>query len=262
LPACDEPTHDLHVLSRHRPRSIAWAAPRSSRSAPTRSSATRAEATTRARGPGLQANLAGNANIGTGSSALGDNTTGHDNLASGVQALAANATGINNVALGNNALQASTTANGNTAAGRNALVANTTGHDNVANGWKALNANTAGSGNIAIGSAAGKNLTTGSDNVDIASAGVAGESGTIRIGDKGTHTAAFLQGVYGTASSGGVPVVINSAGKLGTGTAARATRAATATGTAHRLAALRAEVDALRSEVGGLRARMQAAGWR
>ena len=42
--------------------------------------------------------------------------------------------------------------------------------------------NTTGSANVAIGRNAGQNLTTGSNNVDIANAGVAGESGTIRIG--------------------------------------------------------------------------------
>ena len=45
---------------------------------------------------------------------------------------------------------------------------------------------------------AGENLTTGSNNIDIANVGVAGESGTIRIGTDGNQTAAFIAGISGT----------------------------------------------------------------
>ena len=41
------------------------------------------------------------------------------------------------------------------------------------------------------------NLTIGSDNIDIANSGVAGESGIIRIGASGTHTATYLTGNVG-----------------------------------------------------------------
>ena len=104
--------------------------------------------------------------------------------------------------LGNNALQANTTANANVATGRNALVQNTTGHDNTASGYRALRQNTTGSANLALGSGAGQNLTTGSDNVDIAHSGVAGESGTIRIGTNDKQTAAFIAGVSGVSVGG------------------------------------------------------------
>ena len=102
-----------------------------------------------------------------------------------------------------------------------ALTTNSAGNDNVAEGHFAL-FNATGSSNVALGSGAGQNLTTGSNNVDLANPGVAGESGRIRIGTKGKQSAAYLQGVYGKTAAGGVPVLINSAGKLGTASAAKA----------------------------------------
>jgi hypothetical protein len=44
--------------------------------------------------------------------------------------------------------------------------------------------------------------------------GVAGESKTIRIGNKATDTATFIAGIYGVAVTGS-QVVVNSIGKLG-----------------------------------------------
>src|SRR5262249_47013815 len=62
---------------------------------------------------------------------------------------------------------------------------------------------------------------------DVGSAGVAGESNTIRIGNQvaftdqdnimhPAHTQTFVAGVSGTTVSGGVAVVVNSSGQLGT----------------------------------------------
>jgi hypothetical protein len=107
--------------------------------------------------------------------------------------------------------------------------------------------------NIALGSGAGQNLTTGSDNLDIANAGVAADSGRIRIGTAGQQTAAFLQGVYGKTSSGGVSVVINSAGKLGTASAASAKTAGRPL-SARAGSRLLAEAKRLEGEVDRLRA--------
>ena len=47
-------------------------------------------------------------------------------------------------------------------------------------------------------------------------AGVAGESSRIRIGTKGTHKNAFIAGISGVAVAGGVGVIIDSRGHLGT----------------------------------------------
>ena len=46
------------------------------------------------------------------------------------------------------------------------------------------------------------NLTTGDNNIDIGNQGVAGESGIIRVGTIGTHTATLLTGPVGINSSG------------------------------------------------------------
>ena len=64
------------------------------------------------------------------------------------------------------------------------------------------------------------NLASGSDNIDIGNTGVAGDSGKIRIGTKGTHTGTFIAGISGVAVTG--MLVVNSSGKLGvTGSSAR-----------------------------------------
>jgi hypothetical protein len=76
--------------------------------------------------------------------------------------------------------------------------------------------NTTGSFNIALGAGAGGNLTAGSNNIDIANRGVAGESGTIRIGITERHTNTFIAGISGITVAGGVGVIIDSDGHLGT----------------------------------------------
>jgi hypothetical protein len=85
----------------------------------------------------------------------------------------------------------------------------------MANGFQALLNNT-GSNNIGLGSNAGINLTTGRNNIDIGNAGVAGESGRIRIGTAGTQTASFIAGISGVAVPGGVGVIVGNNGRLGT----------------------------------------------
>jgi len=58
------------------------------------------------------------------------------------------------------------------------------------------------------------NLTTGSNNIDIGNAGVAAESGKIRIGKQGTHNGTFIAGISGVAGTG-PHVVVSANGKLG-----------------------------------------------
>src|SRR5205085_1572882 len=79
-----------------------------------------------------------------------------------------------------------------------------------------LNNNTSGSNNTAVGALAGQNLTTGNNNIDIGAnvAGLAAESGKIRIGKQGTQNGTFVAGIFGVTMTGS-PVVINSSGKLG-----------------------------------------------
>ena len=178
----------------------------------------------------LQSNTTGGANTAMGHSALRSNTTGDFNTANGFQSLYGNTTGTENTATGFFALANNATGQLNTATGRSALGNNTTGQGNTATGAFALrnsngNRNTAigqatllfnsGDSNIALGDDAGRNLTAGSNNIDIGNAGVAGESGAIRIGKTGTQTKTFVAGINGAAVTGSA-VKVNAAGQLGT----------------------------------------------
>jgi hypothetical protein len=100
--------------------------------------------------------------------------------------------------------------------GAGAMLFNTSGNYNVADGLNALYSNTTGSSNIAVGISAGGDLTTGSYNIDIGNRGVAGESRTIRIGARGIQANTYIAGISGVAVAGGVNVIIDSNGHLGT----------------------------------------------
>jgi len=91
----------------------------------------------------------------------------------------------------------------------NSLGANVSGNNSVAMGFTAL-ANSTGNNNVGLGANAGQNLTTGSNNIDIGSPGFAGDSGLTRI-----------DGIDGTTVAGGVPVLVNGNGLLGTTTSSR-----------------------------------------
>jgi hypothetical protein len=130
-------------------------------------------------------------------------------------------TGHGNTANGTFALLYNTVGPFNTAIGDGALVNNTIGFGNTGVGLAALARNTGGSDNIAVGFGAGGNLTNGSDNIDIGNAGVAGESATIRIG--ATQTKTFIAGIreVTTGIADVIPVLIDSAGQLGTTSSSR-----------------------------------------
>src|SRR6266704_4844128 len=128
----------------------------------------------------------------------------------------ANTGGVQNTAIGERALSSNTAGFDNTANGFDALENSTTGSNNTANGFRALLNNTTGSGNIALGVIAGLNLTTGSNNIDIGNLGVAGESGNIRIGTNPTQNTTFIAGISGVTVAGGVGVIIDTNGHLGT----------------------------------------------
>ncbi len=168
----------------------------------------------------LSNNTAGNFNTATGAFALELNTTGDDNTANGQGALTMNDSGFGNTATGTLTLANNASGTFNTATGRLALFANETGVANTALGANAL-ANVTGSNNIGIGLNAGGDLTTGDNNICIGTAGVAGESGTIRIGAGGRQTATFIAGIAGATSPGGVAVFVTATGKLGTVTSSR-----------------------------------------
>jgi hypothetical protein len=153
-------------------------------------------------------------NTAAGAYALNGNTTGTDNAAVGFHALYSNIYGYRNSAVGSFALAANFNGNLNNAVGYGALAFNTTGSNNNAQGYLALENNTTGNNNIAIGEYAGYYLTTGSYNIDICNSGVAGENGTIRIGNSSQQSRAFIAGIAGTQVTGSA-VYVTSSGQLG-----------------------------------------------
>ena len=155
-------------------------------------------------------------NAAVGYQALYYTTSGTMNTGTGFRALYANTTGLGNTATGNAALSRTTTGSNNTATGLHAMFLNTTGKRNTAEGALALNNNTTGSSNIALGYNAGSSLTTGNYNIDIGSIGVAGESGTLRVGTPGNQNVAYVAGIYGTMEASGVNVTVGPDGHLGT----------------------------------------------
>ena len=173
----------------------------------------------------LRSNTTGHQNTATGSSALRSNTTGGGNTATGPNALSFNTTGNYNTATGNGALFHNTTGTANTANGVSAFANNATGINNTASGAWALYSNTTGDLNVAIGMQAGLNATTGSNNIYLGAnvVGVAGESDTIYLGVQGWQTKTVIAGIRGITTGLGdaVPVLIDSAGQLGTVSSSR-----------------------------------------
>jgi hypothetical protein len=157
-------------------------------------------------------------NTAVGWAALGSNTTGSSNTAVGNSSMGHNTTGSFNTALGQEALETFDGADANTAVGQRALVVDTSGGSNTAIGRNALSFNTTGSANIAVGAGAGQGIVAGSNNVDVGNAAPGDESGIIRIGTAGTHTAAFIAGIDGATSASGIAVLVNASGALGTTT--------------------------------------------
>jgi hypothetical protein len=167
----------------------------------------------------LQFNADGFKNAAVGTGALQHNTLGDDNTAIGDSALGSNTWACCNTASGSGALLSNTVGSGNTAAGQGALHSNTTGYGNTAAGVQALASSTSGNNNIGIGNRAAFYVSGGaSNNVHIASEGFASDSGTIRIGDPRTQSSFFAAGVRGftTGNNDAIPVLIDSAGQLGT----------------------------------------------
>ena len=162
----------------------------------------------------LISNITGSYNTAVGAIALANNTIGSSNTACGMSALLMNTSGYWNTGDGFEALYRNTTGSMNTASGTDALLNNGAGNNNAAFGADALYSNTSGSYNIALGVQAGSALTIGSSNIDIGNSGVAGESGTIRIGASGSHTATYVAGIARTPLEG-AQVVISRNGQLG-----------------------------------------------
>jgi hypothetical protein len=157
----------------------------------------------------LYANTTGAGNSATGYYAMRVNTTGSYNVADGQLALAGNTTGWQNTAVGEAALLANSTGGGNTAVGAAALFSGQSESDNTAVGYATLsNFFFAGSNNIAIGALAGIEVEHGNNNIEIGNRGARTDSGVIRIGTEGTHTAIYLAGIRETPLSHGTAVAV------------------------------------------------------
>jgi uncharacterized coiled-coil protein SlyX len=188
-------------------------------------------------------NTDGSENAATGFLALFSNN-GSDNTANGSHALYNNNMGNNNTAVGFHALYNNIEGNENTAVGVQALFNNAfnpplyDGQDNTAVGFQALYNNIEGTYNIALGAHAGDALNFFSYwNIDIGNEGVAGDGNTIRIGTPAQpggwfepgnggpsgQSRTFIAGIRGvtTGNDDAIPVVIDSAGQLGTVSSSR-----------------------------------------
>lgn len=184
------------------------------------------------------ASLAGGpGNTAVGAFALGSTTIGFFNTAMGFGALQFNRDGASNVAVGSAALLNNTSGDSNTAVGSEALAENGTGIFNTAVGKGALTNNRAGSRNVAVGTFAGtgrgsdnimigyqageslSNESLASNNIYIGSTGFGPDNNTIRIGNP-SHAGTVIAGIATQTSAGGVPVLINAGGRMGTTTSA------------------------------------------
>jgi hypothetical protein len=175
----------------------------------------------------LYRNRASN-NTANGYQTLYSNTTGTDNTAIGDSALYDNFTGNSNTAIGSSALFFNFTGDANTAIGVAALASNDTGPANTAIGVDALLQNTSGGGNTAIGAGALFNLTAGSGNIAVgieAGFNVTAAGNVIAIGSFGANVSnsCFIGNIRDvpTTIADAIPVVIDSAGQLGTTSSSR-----------------------------------------
>ena len=142
----------------------------------------------------------GDFNTAIGAYALRANTGGGENAVNGAFALGNNTSGNENTANGAFASQFNQSGSYNTANGDYTLADNISGNFNTADGYAALHniglySGEGGNENIALGHGAGSAFTNNEGtNIDIGNFGVAGESGVIRIGTPGVHTAAYIAG--------------------------------------------------------------------
>ncbi len=154
----------------------------------------------------LESNTDGGDNTAIGTVALQLNTAGNNNTAVGYAALENNLVGFFNTATGNGALEYNSSGSNNTAIGNGALAHNTTGGFNTAVGIEALEGNGTGNNNTALGVGAGSNVTGATNVIAIGTAGASVDNSCF-IGN--------IRDVQ-TQNTDAIPVVIDSAGQLGT----------------------------------------------
>jgi hypothetical protein len=194
----------------------------------------------------LHDNTTGGDNTATGAFALVSNTAGANNTAVGFGALFNNTNtvfgdgfgqraGQENTAIGFQALYSETTSRQNTAIGSHAMytydgsfiLPGYDGHNTAIGSYALYNISSQSIWNIALGADAGLNLGSHSVyNIDIGNQGDGGDENTIRIGTPpqpdfawiSGQSRTFIAGIRGvtTDNDDGIPVVIDSAGQLGT----------------------------------------------
>ncbi len=145
----------------------------------------------------------------------GTSTGGSSNVFVGATAGRFNTTGAQNTMLGTGSGLNNSTGTNNVFVGQAAGELNKTGSSNTYVGANVGGANSDGSSNTFLGANAGSSVTAGSNDILIASPGAGNEDQTIRIGS--SQTSAFIAGISGETVSSGLPVYVDSTGKLGTG---------------------------------------------
>jgi hypothetical protein len=157
----------------------------------------------------------GSQNVAIGYFASTRNETGENNTAIGANALFNDQSGSNNCAFGYGALSGQYSGSNNTAIGAHALSL-TAFDNNVAIGYNA-GFFAGGENNIFIGASAGYAVQGGGgNNIEIGANGQENDERVIRIGKVRRQVATFIAGISGVTVPGGVGVIIDTNGKLGT----------------------------------------------
>lgn len=153
--------------------------------------------------------------VGNGYAKLGGFTTAASNVCVGAEVGNAITTASNCVLIGPNVANALTTGTNNVCVGNSSGAALTTATGNVLVG-SGSGGQITGSNNICIGPSSGSVATSGSTDIYIGHVGVTAEAATIRVGT--AQTKAFVAGIRGitTVNADAIPVLIDSAGQLGT----------------------------------------------
>lgn len=164
----------------------------------------------------------GNCFIGSSSNANGPPggvaTDAQLNTIVGAGAGADITTGDNNVIIGHNAGNSVTSGSTNTLVGNGAGGSLTSATDNIFIGDSAGSGTTTGSDNIAIGNLVSTANAAVTGCIAIGTDSISMVSNRTIIGTSGTQTTCDIFGISGATSSGGVAVLVNASGRLGTTT--------------------------------------------
>ncbi len=163
--------------------------------------------------------LTASQSAGSVSVGLSNNNGGSQNTIVGT-GIGLNGVGSNNTFVGYSIAGLATPGTNNTAIGSQSA-GGLTGSNNTFLGVKSGVVLASGSNNTFLGANSGFNLFSGNSDIYLANGGVDGENNVIRIGTQGTSAGqqnqVYIAGINGSTISNGSPVLVDSAGKLGTG---------------------------------------------